>query len=556
MIYKNQKEFIGQLRSCMYLMNEEAQKQKKKVLLHLADFNIHNISDLQLYHDALLFLLAYPQNEELWKLTKNNLEQLTKSLQEFFLKASDSEKWKLQKSGIAFTELHSCFSYKITKWLSENFNSNVEFYSCEADSETLKMVFRQFLPAGVCEKYFEDDYTLEKLAKTISLNKKIDVLNWTLTQFKNSEQSENLKEQSFGLLKIYIGWKHNSDSPSRTIARGPSNNIFFQNGQTILKKVDLLKEVSKKNFLKTELTFESKERICSNARGILCSLYRETDPITYASINETDFFELDRGVSASLFYMTPEFRLPLESYVGYLAYRNNIPIAYGGGWAFQGRARFGINVLPSFRGGESSFIFSQLIRLYQHRLGVNYFHIEPYQIGHKNSDGIKSGAFWFYYRMGFRPLQKELAKIAEIEFEKIKSDKTYRTEKKILVKLAASELMIDFSTKGETYVSPNEFARNLQLHVSKYYQGDFNAFSLFAKNQILKQFKKEQIKIATIPANRLFGELCMYLCMDSNINKRSVTELKILAKAIDAKCSGFEFEFIDLLKNTQFLKNN
>lgn len=84
MIYKNQKEFIGQLRSCMYLMNEEAQKQKKKVLLHLADFNIHNISDLQLYHDALLFLLAYPQNEELWKLTKNNLEQLTKSLQEFF----------------------------------------------------------------------------------------------------------------------------------------------------------------------------------------------------------------------------------------------------------------------------------------------------------------------------------------------------------------------------------------------------------------------------------------------------------------------------------------
>lgn len=90
------------------------------------------------------------------------------------------------------------------------------------------MVFRQFLPAGVCEKYFEDDYTLEKLAKTISLNKKIDVLNWTLTQFKNSEQSENLKEQSFGLLKIYIGWKHNSDSPSRTIARGPSNNIFFR----------------------------------------------------------------------------------------------------------------------------------------------------------------------------------------------------------------------------------------------------------------------------------------------------------------------------------------
>ena len=229
------------------------------------------------------------------------------------------------------------------------------------------------------------------------------------------------------------------------------------------------------------MDFQTSENLTSSAKGILCSLYRETDPVTYAAINETEYFEMARGVSIALFFMKPSFRLPLECYVGYVAFRNNIPIAYGGGWIFQKRSRFGINILPAFRGGESAFIFSQLIKLYHHHLGVNYFNIEPYQIGQKNPDGIKSGAFWFYYRMGFRPSQNDLGKIAEEEFVKIKSDKLYRTEKKILLKLSDSELMIDFSSKTLKHLSPNELVEKLQLHVSKNYDGNFMLIQLFQK---------------------------------------------------------------------------
>lgn len=552
-VKQTQSELIIQLRSCMYIMNADVVEQKQNLLNELSHFIIDDLTDLQLYHDTLLYLLAYSQNEKLHEQTKRNINHLTKSLEKFSLNATEEKKWKLLKSGMAFTEVRSCFSYTITKWLWNYFKSTVSYYSSESDFETIKSVFRRLLPVGVCEKYFEEDYSLEKLAHSISTDKKIDVLKWVLTQFENEFVTEKTREQLFDLLKIYVCWKHDSKSPCRTNARGISKNISFQNNQPIFKEVDLKKEVAGKKFKKVKLDFQSKENLTSSARGILCSLYRETDPVTYASINETELFELDRGVSVALFYMRPSFRLPLESYVGYMAYRNNIPIAYGGGWVFQQRARFGINVLPSFRGGESAFIFSQLIKLYHHHLGVNYFNIEPYQIGQKNPDGIKSGAFWFYYRMGFRPLQKDLAQIAEEEFIKIKSNKLHRTEKKILIKLANSELIINFSKKTLNHLSPNDIVKELQMHVSKAHEGNFNAYSILSKQKILKQFKQEKIKFHDSSNTQLISELCMYFNFFSKDKHIKKSELKIISKMIEAKSSGVEFDFIQLLQKEKQL---
>jgi hypothetical protein len=42
-------------------------------------------------------------------------------------------------------------------------------------------------------------------------------------------------------------------------------------------------------------------------------------------------------------------------------------------------------------------------------LGVEVFSLDPYQIGHENEEGIESGAFWFYRKLGFRPVRPELA---------------------------------------------------------------------------------------------------------------------------------------------------
>ena len=73
--------------------------------------------------------------------------------------------------------------------------------------------------------------------------------------------------------------------------------------------------------------------------------------------------------------MKPSRRLPFESYIGYLAFKNGLPVAYGGGWIFFRRCKFGINVLDAYRGGEAAFLFAQLMRVYhQHFQCKSFYH--------------------------------------------------------------------------------------------------------------------------------------------------------------------------------------
>lgn len=51
-------------------------------------------------------------------------------------------------------------------------------------------------------------------------------------------------------------------------------------------------------------------------------------------------------------------------------------------------------------------------------------------------EALKSGAFWFYYALGFRPDDAELEALALKEFEKRKQNPSYRSTIRTLKKLS------------------------------------------------------------------------------------------------------------------------
>src|SRR6185295_3493835 len=73
------------------------------------------------------------------------------------------------------------------------------------------------------------------------------------------------------------------------------------------------------------------------------------------------------------------------------------------------------------------------------------------QIGFENEEGIASGAFWFYRKLGFRPTQREALQLAQKEEEKIRTRRGYRTSAATLRKLARSPMIfeLDESRKGD-----------------------------------------------------------------------------------------------------------
>ncbi len=107
----------------------------------------------------------------------------------------------------------------------------------------------------------------------------------------------------------------------------------------------------------------------------------------------------------------------------------------------------GLNLYYTFRDGETAWLYARTLNLMHHFLGVTSFAIDPYQIGYQNEEGIKSGAFWFYRKLGFRPTDREALQLVEKEEQKIATRKDYRTSASTLRKLAESPMIFELDDK-------------------------------------------------------------------------------------------------------------
>jgi hypothetical protein len=179
---------------------------------------------------------------------------------------------------------------------------------------------------------------------------------------------------------------------------------------------------------------------------------RETDPGTYMDPRTLRVWDLERGVSVALYGMLPARQMPLESYVGFTLFKNGLAAAYGGAWILGPRAGFGMNIFEPYRGGESGYMMCQVLRTYRQAFGVDFFEVDAHQFGLDNPDGIATGAFWFYYRYGFRPLDRALAALAERERTKIRATPGYRSSAKTLLRFTGSNLALNFGRVVPTHV--------------------------------------------------------------------------------------------------------
>jgi hypothetical protein len=104
------------------------------------------------------------------------------------------------------------------------------------------------------------------------------------------------------------------------------------------------------------------------------------------------------------------------------------------------RMEVGFNLYYTFRQGETAWLYGRLLKLFRERCRVTTFVIDPYQIGHENDEAIEAGAFWFYYKLGFRPESPAIAALAQREETKLSTRPGYRSSPATLRKLAAGTM--------------------------------------------------------------------------------------------------------------------
>jgi hypothetical protein len=111
--------------------------------------------------------------------------------------------------------------------------------------------------------------------------------------------------------------------------------------------------------------------------------------------------------------------------------------------SFFERAEVGFNLYYTFREGESAWLYARLLHVLRQELGVNVFSVDPYQLGHENAEAIDSGAFWFYRKLGFRPVDPAIAALAAREEKRIARTPGYRSTRRTLELLANGYLLYE-----------------------------------------------------------------------------------------------------------------
>ncbi len=515
----------------------EGTKNKLDLLAKCSQVKIQRSKEFMAYHDALLFLCGYAESKDVFDMAMEEMNRLCDAV----LELSDVKKDGLSSSGIAFTQTQSSFSLKIMLWLVDNFPEDVSIHSF--DEEGLHP--KELLKYGMNEMEFEmiSDEKLSKhkwLQKASGFKKNKDILKWYLKKVDELPLKDQLKEQLFESTKLYTTISPSDPKFSRSFGSvSISSRYFHSNG--ILKKFNEHELINTKLPKEKKLSTAQKEEVISASRIALALLHRETDPITYCSPEGIKVFDLEHGLSIALFSINTPWRLPMESYIGFMMFKNGYPMSYGGAWLFGKRSLIGINIFEAFRGGESAFVFAQLLRTYRQAFGAEQFEVEPYQFGKNNPEGLTSGAFWFYHRFGFRPLDQKLYELSETEHQKILSTKGYRSSIDVLKQFTYSNLGVNFG-KDEPGISPSHISYFITNIIAKQYNGDRKLAEEKAK-QLLKT--KLGSVYSKLKHNEKVGfdKLSLYVAFCLDIEKINAKDKLQMVKLIKEKGTN-EFEYI------------
>ncbi len=518
--------------------------QRKQSLLTLL-LQRKDLKPLQIkeYTRCLLFIAAYPETLDLHKTAINSLNGLFVKIKALTRKNRST----LEQSGLPGTRMMGVYSFRLVYWLLQNTRIALQLAYLEEGAVHPSTVVKEGLDEMEFELENSGTYSpikwLEMAFGTADRSKLLQDLIQHLNALPLNDQQ---KDQLFESLRVCISFECVEHVP---VLRFSTKTVLQHDG--ILKRFDEKALLAKPLTHPKKLSTGQRKDLIYCARLSLLFLNRETDPVSLCDEKGLEYYELERGFSIAFFSAVADRRLPLESYIGFMMFKNGYPVSYGGAWLFGKRSLLGINIYESYRGGESAYLFAQLLRSYKQRFSPSYIEVEPYQFGKGNPEGIKTGAFWFYYRFGFTPVEKSLQTLAAREFEKIRKNKSYRTPVKILKAFTACNMALRLEEKVVN-LDPSIISIHITQYICDRFKGSRSLFSTWALEQLKTELGIEYAKLnrdekTGVRKLMAFVSICLDL---KNAEPRDRANLRLLLM----EKGKSEFNYAELCEKFPFEK--
>jgi hypothetical protein len=187
---------------------------------------------------------------------------------------------------------------------------------------------------------------------------------------------------------------------------------------------------------------------------------------------------------------------------------------------------------------------------------VTCFSVYPYQLGHDNEEAIRSGAFWFYRKLGFRPGRPELLAITRKEEAKMARDPAHRTSARTLRQLAADHVFYEFGKEPpgqwDTF-STRRIGLAVQQRMAKEFGGNPEGLRRASTEALAQQL---QVDLGTwSPVERsAFENFAAVLSLAPELAQWTHLEKRALVDIIRAKVATDESKYLRLLQRHPGLK--
>jgi hypothetical protein len=539
--------------------DQQDRAQAFKMLAQLERRRFTDAVSLIRFHEILLFMRAYPQSARTLRRVEKILASFARRVQILAEAGADTSDLEYgEVSGIAGTFVEDTFSYQIARWLNRRYPSHVSLnWELHEDEYRLAATWPRFLPL------LEEDALVEANVPyrdwlNAAKRPRVSELAWLMERFDRLPLSEKEKAELYESLKLYVRWELDDLPATRTRMKRSVRKIFYHTGPLLRRSdVSLESEFASSPIPLKKLALSQGTKILDLARETSTVRYRELYGFTHGDASRVLQADLGRGLEIFIVGLPPERRLPLRAYHAGLIFKNGVPVCYVEGLTLFEHMEIGFNLYYTFREGESAWMYARVLKIFRQLLGVTVFSIDPYQLGYKNEEGIESGAFWFYRKLGFSPTLELQATILKAEERKLAARPMYRTPAETLRELADGHMLLDVAPAPRRKVWDHFLIRNVGLAVERRMArragGDAQKIRRASVERAARALgvRPEDWKLTE---RRAFEDLALVLALIPDLARWAEDEKREAARIIRAKAGADESHYVRLLQRHSRLR--
>ena len=414
-----QSDPLRALRRLRNRFGAEAARAKCALLGRLVRTRLRGARELERLHELLCFMRAYPDDARLLAMVRRLLAR--------FAHRSDlrAQREALENSGIAGTAIRFPFFWPSARWLARRWPGRIALDRLDhaAGRAIGKLLGVDHRLGGFAAL---DRIRPRGLSDAVQFIRLVEAM----------PGDDFAKEAFYDAIEPVIEIRPGRGTPDRTSAWHAAGPIAWQRTAFDRTQPDFAAEIRRPPRRVRRVPAREGERLLDLARAAMATRCRDLDAFAYGDAHRVRLVDDGGALAFMLNGVVAERRLAHATPYGVLTLRNGVPVGYLDVAMVRARAELAFNTFPTFRNGEAAHIFARVLAMAWTVLGARRFSVAPYQLGQHNHEAIDSGAWWFYFKFGFRPRDATARRLAQLERARVRRDPAYRSSEATLERLA------------------------------------------------------------------------------------------------------------------------